>query len=206
MNEIFNLIAEVGAPIAGSIVMGFFIFLVIKQILQGIVEEIKTLTIFCNSLENRARMLLETTRKVRAVWPENLPLAVRLSAADWDENGLTIEDNIQMAKWLKEEGVDIIDCSSGGAAPGSRSSMGNRTFEQPGLAGKIRNQSGIMTMAVGEITRADQAEKIISEGQSDIVLLARELLRDPYWPFHAAKALGVDTKAIMPIQNAFFVG
>jgi 2,4-dienoyl-CoA reductase-like NADH-dependent reductase (Old Yellow Enzyme family) len=157
-------------------------------------------------IENRARMMLETTRKVREAWPDNLPLAVRLSASDWDDNGLTIEDNIQMAKWLKELGVDIIDCSAGGASPAARSSIGNRTSDQIGLAADIKASADIKTMAVGTITEPEQAENIIASEQADIVLLAREMLRDPYWAFHAAQALGVDTKTVAPIQNAFFVG
>ncbi len=158
------------------------------------------------SIENRARMMLETIRKVREAWPDNLPLAVRLSASDWDENGLAIEDNIQMAMWLKELGVDIIDCSAGGASPSSRSSIGSRTSDQIGLAADIRKSANIKTMAVGTITEPEQAENIIASGQSDMVLLARGMLRDPYWAFHAAQALGVDTKTVAPIQNAFFVG
>ena len=158
------------------------------------------------SSENRARMLLETTKKVREVWPENLPLCVRLSASDWDEEGLNVEDNIQMAKWLKQLGVDILDCSAGGASPASRSSLGNRTSDQIGLAARIKAEAGIMTMAVGSITEPEQAEKIIARGQADITLMAREMLRHPYWPFHAAQSLGVDTKTVMPIQNSFFVG
>jgi len=158
------------------------------------------------SLENRAKMLLETTKKVREVWPENLPLAVRLSVADWSEGGLTIEDNIQMAKWLKEAGVDIVDCSSGGGNTDSRSSMGNRIAEQLASSRNIREGADIMTMAVGTITEAKQAEEIIASGQADIALLARELLRNPYWPFHAAQELGITTENVIPAQNHFFVG
>lgn len=158
------------------------------------------------SLKNRARMLLEITKKVREVWPENLPLAVRLSASDWDKNGLDIQDNIQMAKWLKDLGVDIIDCSAGGANPASRSSIGSRTADQIGLASNIKESADILTMAVGTITEPNQAENIIASGKADIALLAREMLRDPYWPFHAAQALDIDTKKIMPVQNSFFVG
>ncbi len=158
------------------------------------------------SLENRARMMLETAEKIREVWPENLPLAVRLSTSDWDEQGLDINDNIQMAKWLKARGIDIIDCSAGGASPSSRSSIGSRTSDQIGLAAEIKSTANIKTMAVGTITEAEQAERIIASGQADIVLLARAMLRDPYWAFHAAQTLGVDTKTVAPIQNAFFVG
>ena len=151
-------------------------------------------------------MMLETVDAVRAVWPENLPLAVRLSAVDWIEGGLTIEDNIQMAKWLKDRGVDIVDCSGGGATPEARASVGERTANQPGLAGQLRKEAGIMTMAVGAITDAKQAEEIIASGQADIALMARQSIRDPYWPIHAATELGVPNKAMMPVQNGFFVG
>ena len=157
-------------------------------------------------LRNRARMMLETVEAVRAVWPENLPLAVRLSAADWIDDGLTIEDNIQMAKWLKERGVDLVDCSGGGATPAARSSVGTRTADQVELAGLVRQQADIGSMAVGGITDPQQAENIIASGTADMVLLARQLLRDPYWPMHAAQALGVSPKEHIPVQNGFFVG
>lgn len=158
------------------------------------------------SLENRARMLLETTRAVRDVWPEQLPFVVRLSAADWVEGGLSIEDNIQMASWLKELGVDLIDCSSGGATPVSRTSLSGSVEDQVALAARIKQEADIMTMAVGAITQAKQAEEIIATGQADVALLGREYLRDPYWPHHAAKVLGVDSKGIMSTQNDFWVG
>ena len=158
------------------------------------------------SLENRARMMLETVAKVRDVWPESLPLAVRLSATDWDDSGLTVEDNIQMAQWLKAAGVDIVDCSGGGASPVSRSSIGNKTAMQPAIAGEIRQAAEIMTMAVGGITEPQQAEEIIASGQADIALLAREMIRNPNWPYLAAKTLGVDTKTVVPAHKAFFVG
>jgi len=158
------------------------------------------------SIENRARMMLETVARVRDVWPENLPLAVRLSATDWDDAGLSVEDNIQMAKWLKAAGVDIVDCSGGGASPVSRSSIGNKTAMQPAIAGEIRKNADIMSMAVGCITDPHQAEEIITSGQADIALLAREMIRNPNWPLMAAKALEVDTKSVVPAHKAFFVG
>jgi len=111
-----------------------------------------------------------------------------------------------MAKWLKEVGVDIVDCSSGGGNPDSRSSMGNRIAEQLASSRNIRDGADIMTMAVGTITEAKQAEEIIASGQADIALLARELLRNPYWPFHAAQELGITTENVIPAQNHFFVG
>jgi len=131
---------------------------------------------------------------------------VRLSVVDWIEGGLTLEDNIQMAGWLKQRGVDIIDCSGGGANPIARASMGTRTADQVDLAGQLRASADIATMAVGGIVAAKQAEAIIADGKADIVLLARQMLRDPYWPMHAAQELGVDAKAHIPVQTGFFVG
>jgi len=157
-------------------------------------------------LKNRARLLLETTEKVRAVWPQNLPLAVRLSMTDWTENGLSVNDNIQVAGWLKELGVDLVDCSSGGATPASRGSINGGIAQQVGMAADLRQGTGLMTMAVGEITQAQQAEDIIANRQADIVLLARAMLRDPYWPTHAAQELGVDIAQLMPPLHKFFIG
>ena len=157
-------------------------------------------------LRRRAQMMLETVDAVRAVWPESLPLAVRLSVSDWTEGGLTIEDNIQMAKWVKERGVDIVDCSGGGATPAARASIGSRTADQVALAGQMRAEAGIATMAVGEITKAKQAEEIIASGQADMVLLARAMMRDPYWAMHAALELGVDVKAHISQQYGFYIG
>lgn len=157
------------------------------------------------SLRNRARMMLETVEAVSKVWPENLPLAVRLSAHDWIEGGLTEQDNAQMAIWLKEAGVDIVDCSGGGATPASRSSVGTRTADQVDVAAHIRKKAEIKTMAVGYITQAEQANQIIQSGMADIVLLAREMLRDPFWTMHAAKELGVDYKQYIPKAIGTFV-
>ena len=157
------------------------------------------------SLRNRARMMLETVEAVSKVWPENLPLAVRLSAHDWIEGGLTAEDNAEMAVWLKERGVDFVDCSGGGATPDARSSVGTRTADQVNVANHIRKAAGIKTMAVGCITKPEQANQIIETEMADIVLLAREMLRDPFWTMHAAQKLGVDHKAFMPKAIGTFV-
>lgn len=157
------------------------------------------------SLRNRARMMLEIIEAVSKVWPENLPLAVRLSAHDWIEGGLTAEDNIQMAIWLKERGVDFVDCSGGGATPAARASVGTRTADQVGIAAQIRKGANVKTMAVGCITQAQQANDIIETGMADIVLLAREMLRDPFWTMHAAQKLGVDHKPFMPKAIGTFV-
>jgi 2,4-dienoyl-CoA reductase-like NADH-dependent reductase (Old Yellow Enzyme family) len=157
-------------------------------------------------LRCRARFLLETAAAVRDIWPENLPLATRISIHDWIEGGHGIEENIQIAKWLKEVGVDMIDCSGGGATPQARASIGERTTDQVGLAGELRAATGLATMAVGYITEAKQANKLIEDGTCDITLLGRQLLRDPYWPTHAAQILGDDPKPHMPLQYHVVAG
>jgi 2,4-dienoyl-CoA reductase-like NADH-dependent reductase (Old Yellow Enzyme family) len=143
--------------------------------------------------EGRTRFLIETTRSVRRVWPDSLPLAVRLSATDWVEGGWTIEDTVALAKVLKSEGADLIDCSSGGLVPDAKIPVGP-SFQVP-FAETVRHGAGIATAAVGMITEPKQADDIIRGGQADVVLLARPLLADPYWPAHAAKALGVKMTA-----------
>ncbi len=138
------------------------------------------------SFENRTRFLIETARAVRRVWPERLPLTVRLSCTDWLEGGWAVEDAAALGGKLKEEGVDLIDCSSGGNAPRAPVPLGPG-YQVP-LSEAVR-QAGIATAAVGLITSPAQADEIIRNGRADIVLLGRELLRDPYWPIHAAIAL-----------------
>ncbi len=150
------------------------------------------------SFENRIRFLLETTRGVRAVWPEQLPFTVRLSCTDWTEGGWTIDESVELARRLKREGVDLIDCSSGGAVPHAKISVG-AGYQVP-FAARIRREAEIATAAVGLITQASQADGIIREGSADVVLLARELLRDPYWPAHAARELGMKEFAPPPVQ------
>lgn len=161
------------------------------------------------SFENRVRMLVETVTLVRAAWPENLPLSVRLSASDWAEGGWTIEDSSALAKILKGLGVDMIDCSSGSVRPGDRYPLGPG-WQVP-LAEQVRAEADIATMAVGMITEAEQADEIIRGGKADIVLLARELMRDPYWPYHAARALegkGVavgEAKKVLPPNYSYAI-
>jgi 2,4-dienoyl-CoA reductase-like NADH-dependent reductase (Old Yellow Enzyme family) len=153
------------------------------------------------SFENRIRLLLEVAEAVRAVWPADKPLFVRLSASDWVEGGWTIEDSIALAVELKAVGVDLIDCSSGGAVPGVR--IPTAPGYQVPFAQAIRQQVGLPTAAVGLITDPHQAEAILERGQADLVLLARELLRNPYWPHHAARALGVLTKPPVQYERGF---
>jgi 2,4-dienoyl-CoA reductase-like NADH-dependent reductase (Old Yellow Enzyme family) len=139
------------------------------------------------SFENRVRFTREVTRAVRQRWPEELPLFVRLSATDWVEGGWTVEDSVALAKLLKEDGADLIDCSSGAIIPGVKIPAGPG-YQVP-LSERVRREAGIATGAVGFIQSAFQADSILRTGQADLVLLARELLRDPYWPLHAAKEL-----------------
>lgn len=150
------------------------------------------------SRDNRMRLALEIVADVRKAWPERLPLFARVSATDWVEGGWTLDDSIELCKRLKGLGVDLIDCSSGGAAPKAKIPVG--PGYQVRFAEAIKKQAGIATGAVGLITEPKQAEEIVASGQADAVLLARALLRDPYWPLHAAKALGAD--AAWPPQYA----
>ena len=150
------------------------------------------------SFGNRVRFLLETTRAVRAVWPERLPLTVRLSCTDWVEGGWDLDQSIELSRRLKAEGVDLIDCSSGGGVPSAKIPLGPG-YQVP-LAEKIRREAGVATAAVGMITDPKQADAIIRSGQADVVLLAREFLRDPSWPLHAARALGQAEAMKPPVQ------
>lgn len=141
------------------------------------------------SLENRARLAREITRAVRTVWPDHLPLLARISATDWAEGGWTIDESVQLARWLKEDGVDLIDCSSGGAVSGVHIPIGPG-YQVP-FARQVRKEAGVPTAAVGMITDAMQAERIVASGDADMVFLAREMLRQPHWPLLAAHQLGV---------------
>ncbi len=144
------------------------------------------------SLENRARMLLRVVEAVRAVLPESQPLLVRLSCTDWTEGGLTVGDQVQVARWLKAHGVDLVDCSSGGSTPSTPPVGPGYPGYQVPFAEKIRREASIATMAVGQITTPEMAEEIVRNGRADLVALGRELLRNPYWSLHAARALGHD--------------
>ncbi|MEO7412705.1 MAG: NADH:flavin oxidoreductase/NADH oxidase [Opitutaceae bacterium] len=152
------------------------------------------------SFENRIRFLLETTQAVRAAWPDKLPLTVRISCSDWVEGGWDIEQSVELSRRLKAEGVDLIDCSSGGAAPNAKIPVA-AGYQVP-FAERIGREAGIATAAVGLITDARQADEIIQSGKADLVLLAREFLRDPNWPWHAARALGHVDAIKPPVQYA----
>ena len=139
------------------------------------------------SFENRTRLVLQVVDVVRAEWPEHLPLFVRISATDWVEGGWSIDESVALARLFRDHGVDLVDASSGGQTPAAKIPVGPG-FQVP-FAARIRSEAGIPTAAVGLITDPAQANAIVEQGEADLVLLARELLRDPYWPVHAAAAL-----------------
>ena len=149
------------------------------------------------SLEARMRIPLEVARATRNEWPDHLPLAVRISATDWVEGGWTLDDAVTFSRELKRLGVDLIDCSSGGLSP-EQAVAATPGYQVP-FAATVRRSCEIATGAVGLITDPHQANAIVADGQADVVLLARELLRDPYWPLRAAAALG-DELPVYPTQ------
>lgn len=142
------------------------------------------------SFENRIRILIEVLGAIRSILPESFPVIVRISSTEWVEGGWDIEQSVQLARKLKESGADLIDASSGGNISHARIPVGPG-YQVP-FAERIKRESGIMTGAVGLITLPEQAEQIIAGGRADIVLLAREMLRNPYWPLAAARQLKVD--------------
>jgi len=147
-------------------------------------------------LANRARLLREVVAAVRLEWPAPAPLLVRVSATDWAEGGWDIEECIELARWLKQDGVDLIDCSSGGNVPNAKIPVAPG-YQVP-FSARIRREAGIATGAVGLITSPEQAEAILERGQADLILIARESLRDPYFPRRAAAQLGVTIEP--PVQ------
>ncbi len=153
------------------------------------------------SFENRVRFAVETAKAIRGEWPDSLPLFIRISASDWVEGGWTIDDSVNLAGVLKPLGVDLVDCSSGGAVPHAKIPVG--PGYQVGFAERIRRDTGILTGAVGMITEPEQADGIIRDGRADMILMARQFLRDPYFPLHAAKALGVQIASPVQYGRAF---
>lgn len=144
------------------------------------------------SFENRIRLLCEITDHVRAILPDHLPLFVRISATDWVEAGWTIEDSVKLAAVLKNKAVDLIDCSSGGNSPAQKITVG--PMYQTPFAERIKKETGLLTGAVGMINTTAEAASIIAEEKADLVIMARQQLRDPYFALHAAKELGEDVK------------
>lgn len=148
------------------------------------------------SFENRIKLLMEVVDLVRSVLTDALPLFVRISAVEWVENGWTAEDSVALAKRLKDKGVDLIDCSSGGNSSDQKIPV-TPLYQVP-FAEKVKQEAGILTGAVGLITTPQQAEDILQKGQADLIILARQMLRDPYFTLHAAKELDVDVQ--WPVQ------
>ena len=156
------------------------------------------------SFEGRTRMLREVTTAVRAAWPEAKPLLVRLSATDWVEGGWDDDDTVRLASVLRELGVDLIDCSSGGAVPGAAVPVG--PGYQVRFAERVRREAGIASGAVGAIVDPHQADRVVQEGRADLVLLGKALLRDPHWALHAAETLGEGAKHRWPVAYGWAVG
>lgn len=152
------------------------------------------------SFENRVRLLLEILRTVQEVWPAENPLFVRISATDWADGGWTLEESIQLSRLLQEMGVDVIDTSSGGLTLAQQIPLS--AGYQVQFASGIKKEADILTGAVGLITDAQQAELILQNGEADLIFMAREFLRDPYFPLHAAQELGTDAKWPMQYERA----
>lgn len=148
------------------------------------------------SFENRIRLLIEVVEAVQKVWPDDLPLMVRISATDWAEGGWDIGQSVELCKTLKQMGVDLIDCSSGGLILNAKITVGPGYQVQ--FSEQIKKEAGILTGAVGLITSAAQAESILNSQKADLIILARQLLRDPYFPLHAAHQLQIDIR--WPVQ------
>lgn len=154
------------------------------------------------SYENRIRFLLETFSAVRAIWPERFPLTVRLSVTDWIEGGVTVEESIELIRRLKSQGLDLIDVSHGFNSPDISKIPWGPGFMIP-IASRIRQESGMATAVGWMITDPQLADNAVKNEHIDLVVLAREMLRDPYWPYHAAVQLGsTNAAAILPIQYA----
>jgi 2,4-dienoyl-CoA reductase-like NADH-dependent reductase (Old Yellow Enzyme family) len=153
------------------------------------------------TFDNRTRIVREVVGAVRRVWPESLPLFIRISATDWTDGGWTGEDSVALAAQLVPLGVDVVDCSTGGNV--ARATIPVGPGYQVRFAEQVKREAGILTAAVGMITDPHQAETIIASGQADLVLLARQFLRDPYWPLHAASVLGAQPAVPVQYERAF---
>lgn len=158
----------------------------------------KRTDLYGGSLENRARLPLMVARALREEWPSHLPVFVRISAVDWQEGGVTLDESVRFAGWLRDCGIDLVDCSSGAVVPGERIPVAPG-YQVP-FAARIRKEAGIATAAVGVITEAAQAEDIVAREDADLVFLARAFLRDPYWAQSASERL--DSQSRWPIQYA----
>lgn len=148
------------------------------------------------TFENRIRLVVEITEAVRKIWPEENPLFVRISSTDWTEGGWNIDESVKLAEVLKTKGVDLIDCSTGGNVPHAKIPVAPG-YQVP-FSERIKKETGILTAAVGLITDAQQAETILETEQADAIIIAREFLRNPYFPLHAAYQLSADIE--WPVQ------
>jgi 2,4-dienoyl-CoA reductase-like NADH-dependent reductase (Old Yellow Enzyme family) len=153
------------------------------------------------TFENRIRLAMQVTEAVRAAWPADLPLFMRISATDWAEGGWDIAESVELARRVRKVGVDLIDCSSGGAVLHQKIPL-TPGYQVP-FAERIRKEAAVATGAVGLITTARQADEIVSSERADLVLLGRAFLRDAYFPLHAAKELGVEMKPPLQYGRAF---
>jgi 2,4-dienoyl-CoA reductase-like NADH-dependent reductase (Old Yellow Enzyme family) len=154
------------------------------------------------SFDNRIRFIMETVKAVRSVWPERFPLTARLSVTDWLEGGVTVEESVELVRRMKTEGLDLLDVSQGFITPDISKVPWSPGFMVP-IAGRIRRETEIPVAAGWMITDAVQAEDALKNQHADLVLLGRELLRDPYWPYHAAVKLGVNAaNETLPVQYA----
>ncbi len=151
--------------------------------------------------ENRIRLVCETVEAVRRVWPEDKPLWLRISATDWVEGGWDVEQSVELVRQVKDLGVDLVDCSSGGAVPDAVIPVAPG-FQVP-FAERIRRETGVATGAVGMITEPGQADAIVRDGRADVVLMAREFLRRPQWPLHAADELGASPPMPRQYERGF---
>lgn len=151
----------------------------------------------------RKRFTLETASALRAAWPDELPFAVRISCSDWMEGGWTIEESVELARRLRALGVDLVDCSSSGSSPDAKPPYA-AGWQVP-FAERIRRETGVATAAVGMITEPAQADEIVRAGRADVVLLARQFLREPHWPIRAARELGKPDAVRLPIQYAHYL-
>jgi 2,4-dienoyl-CoA reductase-like NADH-dependent reductase (Old Yellow Enzyme family) len=153
------------------------------------------------SFENRSRIVREVVAAVREVWPVELPLWLRVSATDWAEHGWDVDETVQLARQVKALGVDLVDVSGGGLVPHAKIPLGPG-YQVP-YAARVRREAGVATGAVGLITEAGQAQEIIASGAADVVLMARESLRDPYFPRRAAQELSAKIDAPLQYQRAW---
>lgn len=194
LEEIGEVVAAFGASAKRALAAGFRVLEIHGAhgyLLNSFLSPLSNLRTdaYGGSFENRARMLVEVLAAVRAVWPSEYPLFLRISATDWEDGGWTVADSVRLARVVGPLGVDLVDCSSGGNSSTAR--IPARPGYQVPFAAAVR-EAGMLTGAVGIIVTAEQAEEILETGQADMIFMARELLRDPYFALHAAVALGHD--------------